>query len=156
MADIRHNVTYEFPELHPDERLRELILYISAKCTGDVFFGATKLNKILWHSDAASYAYYGLPVTGATYFKLEHGPAPKRLLPIKLQMLNRDEIAEQNSFLGQRSQHRIVPLREPDLTKFTARDIAVVDQIIEALWNKDASEVSRESHTRVSWAMHGA
>lgn len=154
VAHIKHNVTYEFPEMNPDERLRELILYISAKCTGDIFFGATKLNKILWHSDAASYAYYGTPVTGANYFKLEHGPAPKRLLPIKRQMVDRDEITEKNSFLGQRAQHRIIPLREPDLTKFTARDIAVVDQIIEALWNKEATEVSRESHIR-AWEQVG-
>jgi hypothetical protein len=151
---ISTHVTFEFPDMNPDARLRELILYIAEKCTSDIYFGATKLNKILWHSDAASYAYYGEPITGAAYFKLERGPAPRKLYPVKQRMLDQMEIVEKKSPLGQRTQIRIIPLRESDLSMFKARDIALVDRAIEHLWNKDASEVSRESHTK-AWELVG-
>ena len=37
--------TYEFPEMSPRERLRELILYIAEKLKDDPNFGRTKLAK---------------------------------------------------------------------------------------------------------------
>ena len=36
--------TYEFPEMSPRERLRELILYIAEKLKDDPKFGRTKLE----------------------------------------------------------------------------------------------------------------
>jgi hypothetical protein len=44
--------------------------------------------------------------------------------------------------------HRIIPLREPDFSLFKARDIALVDEIIERLSGRTAKEVSDVSHGR--------
>lgn len=140
--------TFEFSRTDAEKRLAELIIYIAEKCSDDLYFGATKLNKILWHSDAFSFAFYGEPITGLAYMKLPKGPAPKRLLPVKNKLLDRGEIAEQKPKLGKFTQHRIIPLREPDLTVLSARDIAVVDRIIEFLADKNAGQVSKMSHLR--------
>jgi hypothetical protein len=68
------------------KKLKELILYISQKCASDPNFGAIKLNKILYFSDFASFAHYGEPITGAEYQKLEQGPAPRRMVPVRNEM----------------------------------------------------------------------
>lgn len=142
--------TYQFAHLRGEERLRELILYIAQKCGDDPGFGATKLNKILWNADMCSYAQYGEPVTGLEYMKLPNGPAPRRLLPVKTLMLEKGEIVEQPRAVGRRTQNRIIPMREPNLTMFSGRDIAMVDNAVEFLWGKTAVEVSAMSHG-VAW-----
>jgi len=145
-TSVNSSPTYSFGWPDADERLRELIIYIASRCEQDRYFGATKLNKILWHADVAAFAFYGKPITGVAYQRLNQGPAPKKLLPIKNRMLVDGDILERRPQLGQRRQHRIIPLREPNLDLFTARDIAVVDEVISALWDKNAGEVSTLSH----------
>ena len=146
--------TYEFSKPNGENLLRELILYIAQQCEGDVYFGATKLNKILWLSDSASYAFYGEPITGVEYMKLEHGPAPRRLLPIKQMMLACGEIIERPRQIGRFTQQQVIALREPDLKQFSGRDIATVDAMIKAVWGKTADEVSEMSHVR-GWSLAG-
>jgi len=47
-------------------------------------------------------------------------------------------------------QHRVIPLRSAKLTLFSGRDIAIVDEVINELWDKTATQVSVESHG-VQW-----
>lgn len=148
MSIGKEEPTYAFPDLRGEDRLRELILYIADKCADDKYFGAVKLNKILWHADMHAYAHYGVPVTGLEYMRLDHGPAPRRLLPVKEAMLEKGEIVEQPRQLGRRTQKRIIPLREPNLEIFSGKDIAAVDAVIEFLWDKTADDVSEMSHWR--------
>ncbi|MBI2857371.1 MAG: SocA family protein [Chloroflexi bacterium] len=129
------------------EKFEELVLYIVRRCQGDVHFGATKLNKVLFYSDFSAYKMLGTPITGAEYFALERGPAPKKLLPIQRKMVERGDIAEDRRI----QQHRLLALRDPDLSKFTAQEIAVVDVIIDALRSADAHQVSELSHAFLGW-----
>src|SRR6266849_3234100 len=66
-----------------EEKLAELILYISQKCATDPKFGAIKLNKILYLSDFLSFGNWGEPITGVEYQHLRKGPAPRRLIPVR-------------------------------------------------------------------------
>src|SRR2546425_12852222 len=66
-----------------EEKLGELILYISQKCATDPKFGAIKLNKILYLSDFLAFGNWGEPITGVQYQHLRKGPAPRRLLPVR-------------------------------------------------------------------------
>src|ERR1700733_2004446 len=93
--------------------LRELILYISQKCANDPRFGAVKLNKVLYFSDFLSYAHYREPITGMEYFKLPHGPAPRRLVPIREQMKQDGDLGIQELPIGSGIERRPVNLRAP-------------------------------------------
>jgi hypothetical protein len=135
-----------------EARYRELVLYICQKCATDPKFGATKLNKILYFSDFLAYATLGEPITGFEYQRLPNGPAPRRMVPMRAQMEERRDLGLQEVRLkGGRTQHRVVNLRVPDLGVFTAEQIALVDRIIEELWNLDAEEVSDLSHRMMGW-----
>lgn len=134
-------------ESYDEEKLRELILYIADKCEQDTYFGATKLNKVLFFADFLAFKQLGHSITGAEYIALEHGPVPRRLLPVKEQLTNEGDIAEQQRF----RQKRIVVLREPDLSKFSAEEIALVDAVIDALRHQNAETVSNLSHGFLGW-----
>jgi hypothetical protein len=144
------NLTFTFSQLDPDQRLTEMILYVSDKCSTDPTFGATKLNKILFFADFHAYHRRGHSITGSEYMRLGRGPAPRRLRPIRDQMIENKVLAIHRRKVFDLEQHRTVPLREPDLTSFSADDIAVVDEVIEILWGKTAEEVSEMSHG-IAW-----
>ncbi|MGD1069005.1 MAG: type II toxin-antitoxin system antitoxin SocA domain-containing protein [Bryobacteraceae bacterium] len=136
-----------------DERkFRELILYISQKCADDPTFGATKLNKILYFSDFYHYGNTGSPITGFEYQKLPNGPCPRKLLPIRAKMLKEGILGIQaKSLRNGNIQHRTVNLRRPDLSVFSAEEIAQVDQVIEGLAMANAETASELSHRMMGW-----
>ena len=138
------------------EKLRELILYIAERSIEDPGFGATKLNKILFFSDFIAYGSYGEPITGARYQRLPRGPAPRELLPIQAELEKANEaiVVEKKRFNFK--QKRILPLRDPDLSSFTAEEIALVDEVIDGLRPFNATNISALSHQiAVGWQLAG-
>jgi hypothetical protein len=81
MSPNQREPTFSFPPdiVDGEARLRELILYIAARCERDPRFGATKLNKILLFADFLAYFRRRRPITGVEYMRLPNGPAPRRL-----------------------------------------------------------------------------
>ena len=134
-----------------DAKFGELILYIARKSESDPNFGATKLNKLLWLADFVAYGRFSVPITGQEYQKLERGPAPRRLLPISKRLIERTEAAIQQRDVFGHVQHRIVALREADLSEFSGAEIALVDRIISDCWPKRASDISDDSHIFPGW-----
>jgi hypothetical protein len=138
-----------------DQRMKELILYISwfcqkAGCIGNL--SATKLNKILFYSDFSAFLKLGKPITGQEYFALEWGPAPKRLVPLQKELQSQNEIQTLTAKISdQHSQTLFVPLREPDLTNFTSEEISIVDQTLQRFIFREAGYASRQSHNFVGW-----
>lgn len=141
---------YQFDE----EKLKELIIYISGRCRDDKKFAATKLNKILYYSDFCAFIKQGRPITGAEYQRFDHGPVPKQLLKAREDLLENRDIAVSNASYHGHTQNRIVPLRDPDFNKIGSQEIAIVDDVIEILSPFNASQVSRLSHSR-AWRIAG-
>jgi antitoxin SocA-like protein len=137
-----------------EEKLAELILYISKKSVGDPKFGAIKLNKILYLSDFLAFGNWSEPITGVEYQHLPKGPAPRRLLPVRDEMRSAGILAIQDVPLRSGNvQKRTVNLREPNLKLFSGEQIALVDSVIEDLRDLDAEESSDYSHRFVGYKM---
>lgn len=133
-----------------DQKLRELILYIVAKHDGDETFGSVKLNKILFFSDFIAFHEWRKAITGVDYQKLKHGPAPKRMLPV-LNDMHADLLKRERPLRHGLMKHEFVALRDPDLSVFSAEEIALVDNVIDAFRGTTASYVSRISHVFNGW-----
>jgi uncharacterized phage-associated protein len=134
------------------EKFRELVLYLSAKSAKDSKFGAKKLNKLLYFCDFLAYVKFGKPITGVEYFRLENGPAPKCLLPVRREMEEEGILRIQRVPLSkERYQERIIPLREPNMRSFSIGEVEHIDSIIEKLWDLDAEDVSELSHKEIGW-----
>ena len=143
-------VHYNFDVTRGLQRFRELIVYICNKCADDPGFGATKLNKILYHSDFRSFERFGVPLTGMAYQKLQFGPAPRALLPVIRELSSEGAVREAPPQDGPFGQKRTVALRGAYLDHFTRDELDLVDEVIRECWGKSAATVSDESHG-VAW-----
>ena len=94
MSSTQH-VVFEFEEA----RFKELIVLISELCAKDPTYGSVKLNKILYFADFMAYRVLGKPITGATYFKLQEGPAPRE--PGWMLAEDREDIPYETAWLSQ-------------------------------------------------------
>ncbi len=141
-------------DVTPDEsKLAELILYVAKKLLDDRKGGATKVNKVLFAAEFAHVRTHGTPITGVPYQKLKNGPAPRRLLPVRDDLVADGSAEVKREFYMGYPLDRILPRREPDLSRFTEDELKIVDDAIEALWNKTGVEASEQLHSEMGWRM---
>lgn len=136
-----------------DEKLSELIIYISQLCEEDRKFGATKLNKILFYSDFLSYLNLGEPITSDEYQALPKGPAPKHLIPIRNRLVEEKVLAIKEVNYYGKTQTRTIALRDANLDIFTPQEIDLVNKIVHELRDHDGREVSDLSHEFIGWKL---
>jgi hypothetical protein len=134
-----------------EKKIAELILYICQKSVNDVYFGQTKLHKILFFSDFVAFGSWGKLITDAQYQHLEHGPGLYRMVPLINALIEEQAVAIQPTNCFGFKQTRVVNLREPDLSDFSGKEIALVDAWIERLKLMTAKEVSLFSHDTAAW-----
>lgn len=142
------NLTYGSDTPESRERLRELILFVSERCQNDGSFGVTKLNKVLFYADFLSFAKYGESITSISYNKLPYGPVPTAATTVRSEMEAEDEAFVTKQGYSPYQTHRFIPRGEANLDLFKARDIALVDGVIEALADLSGKRVSELSHGR--------
>lgn len=137
-----------------EAKLRELIVYVAELSDRDESFGAIKLNKILFRADFAAYKQWGKPMTGVDYFALENGPAPKPMKKLLTFMEKNGEIAiRENDYFGNK-QHRVLPLRTADPSKyFSVDEVNLVFRLIQQYWGQSGKSMSDESHEFLGWKL---
>jgi hypothetical protein len=68
------------------DKFKRLVQYIAWKAGRRDWFGATKLNKVLWFADARLFVLRGRPIAGATYLREKFGPVPKQMMPVRAEL----------------------------------------------------------------------
>ena len=137
--------------VYDEEKLAELVLYVADRMQDAPWYGATVLNKVLFFADFLHYAEHGKPITGAVYWRLEHGPVPRRLLPVREQLIGSGRAVLRERSVGLRKQQRLEALVEPDLTSFSATEIKMVDEVIDLLREYTATSISDVTHQMNGW-----
>jgi len=138
-------------EARDEGKTAELILLITKHTEEDPTSGSTKLNKILYFAEISHLRRTGKPITGSDYQKQPHGPTLRRMPPIIRELESQGaakEIEEDNFGYAQR---KLVALREPDLSKFSAEEIESALDMVRQFWGKSAKEVSDISHEDPGW-----
>ena len=139
-------------EVKPNEKkFKELVLYVARRLESDERGGATMLNKVLYFSEFIHLRRHGQPITGVEYQKLANGPAPRRLLPVRDDLIRDGAAAIKREHVFEYEQHRLVALREADLAAFSGSEIAVVDEIIDRFRGMSAEQISDLSHDEAAW-----
>jgi hypothetical protein len=67
---------------YQSEKLKALVHYVIWRAGDRVGFGATKLNKVLWFSDASAYRLRRESITGVSYIRREFCPTPKQIMMV--------------------------------------------------------------------------
>jgi len=140
------------PSIRPNERkFRELMIFIARRSESDPYFGAIKLNKLLFYSDFLAYLKLGKPITGQEYFALANGPAPRYMVPIRDRMISDGDIAVQKKETYSGVQERTIALREPEVRQFTPQEIDLVTRVILNFSKRTGVELSEISHKFAGW-----
>ena len=139
-------------ELH-EEKLRQVLLYISEKVGARHNVGATVINKLLYFIDFDYYEKYGKSITGLTYIRNHYGPtAHMPTISSTVQKMEQDgelEVAETTYF--KHKQKKYLPRKDATLTELDAQELAHIDQELERLAKKSAGELSELSHLDMPW-----
>jgi len=132
------------------EKFKEVLLYILGKVGSKPNIGQTVLYKLLYFIDFNYYEKYEEQLIGATYIKNHHGPTPKEFTKIVKEMEGKDLVKVQDKYFKY-PQTKYIPLRDPDLSKLNARELSVIDDVLNKLANMNASQISAYSHNDVPW-----
>lgn len=136
-----------------ESKLKELIVYIASLSERDDSFGATKLNKLLFRADFTAYAQWGKPLTGVEYFALENGPAPRPMKKLLRVMQDQGEIVVREKDYFGLEQHRVIPLRSPELGGFNVEEMNLLFRLIQHYWGASGTSMSNESHDFLGWSL---
>jgi hypothetical protein len=138
---------------YDERKLTELIVHVAEQLMTDSFGGATKLNKVLYFADFAHVRKHGRPLTGAEYFKLPHGPAPRRMKPIRDRLVSTRQAELRAEQLVGHRQDRLIPLRSADSSVFTDVELETIGEVI--LARARVGVVRRADRARVCADAHG-
>ncbi len=129
------------------EKFKRLILYVIWR-TGDVRdFGAIKLNKVLWFTDARTYEALGESVTGATYIRRKFGPVPKNIEQVLEELEREGQIQAWSEPYFDFSIQRYSAHSPPDSSIFNADELGFIDWWIKHVSEQHtAASISEKSH----------
>ena len=138
-------------EARDEGKTAELILLIAKHTEEDPTSGSTKLNKILYFAEISHLRRTGKPITGSDYQKQPHGPTLRRMPPIIRDLESQGAAKEiEEDYFGY-AQRKLVALREPDLSEFSAEEIESALDMVRQFWGKSAKEASDISHDDPGW-----
>lgn len=152
MACIERGSTMYQP--HFDEtRFRELMLYLAYRCQDAVYFGSTKLCKLLYYSDYTAFARTGAPITGADYIRQPHGPMPREFYRQRDGLIEAGLARMEMRVVFHHDQERLVPLVDGSYfdDKFSDPELDAIEWTLDKMAGMTASEASDYSHGEVGW-----
>jgi hypothetical protein len=130
----------------PAPRLAPVLHYVIARSDG-LGFGAVKLNKTVVRADVEFFRRYGKTITGAKSFQKQRlGPVPNGVVKVLKTLRAESKIAPRTVLTPAGERDEYVALIEPDVTKFTAAEIDVINLSISYLQRLSANQASEESH----------
>lgn len=127
-------------------KLKNVILYFIEKM-GGVF--VTKMNKLLFYSDFASYRDYGQSITGLAYKAIQYGPVPVSW-DVTYGLLDDIEqvIVE---FDNGNSGQELVSKMPFDSGALTKEQIEVLERVYTTFRNDTSVSISKKSHEEDAW-----
>ena len=134
------------------EKLQQLIFFFLERIN-NVHLGRTKLMKLLYFVDFDHYEAHGVPVTGATYRKLPHGPYPDKIEQLIAWMekagLVRAVRVEHKGF----AQHRLLTLNGRfDPAKFSGTELQMLERVAADWADATAAQIEAATHREAPWA----
>ena len=136
------------------KKFKEVFLYVLTKVGNKPNVGESVLNKLFYFIDFDYYEKYEEQLIGATYIRNHYGPTPCELKKVVDEMKVGNEIEEVKSKYFKFDQRKYLPLRKPNLDILSAREIEHIDDVLNRLSDKSASEIRDYSHEDIPFRVH--
>ena len=129
------------------EKFKNLVHYVIHQAGDRDGFGATKLYKVLWFSEARCFVLDGKPIAGATYIREKHGPIPRLGMAVREELASEKCIQQWKAPVYNHEGWRLKSIKSPYPLKLSNREKQCVDFWISHI-DKDhtATSKSEESH----------
>jgi hypothetical protein len=128
-------------------KFKALLHYVVWRAGDRDGFGAPKLYKVLWFSDARAFMLTKEPITGETYVREKFGPLPEHALGIIAELERDGAIRCWADQYYNRSIRRFKSLRQPDRLSLDDRQREIVDYWIHHIsFDHTATSISEDSH----------
>jgi hypothetical protein len=128
-------------------KFKALLHYVVWKAGDKDGFGATKLYKILWFSDARAYMLQGEPITGETYVREKFGPMPRHGLSMIDELAREGAIRVTTGEYYGKSIRHFHSTRLPDKLSLNDRQREIVEYWIKHIADEHtAASISEQSH----------
>ena len=139
------------------DKFKQVLLYVLNKVGGKPNVGETVLHKLLYFIDFDYYQRFEETLMGATYIKNHHGPTSVELGEIIKEMQEQKLLIQVKNKHFEYEQKKYLPLKRPNLSVLSGRDIEHIDDVLARLSDKSATEIRNYSHEDIPWqsAQHG-
>jgi hypothetical protein len=129
------------------QRLKNLIHYVIQVAGARPHFGAVKLYKTLWFSDARRFVLTGMSITGAPYIREKYGPLPRDGMRFRNELASDGAIRQWQNDKGGALGWHFKSLSNPDIAWIDLVEKEEVDRWIKVISDKHTAEsISDESH----------
>jgi transcriptional regulator with XRE-family HTH domain len=132
-------------------KFKEVLLYVLSKVGAWPNVGEVVLYKLLYFIDFNYYEKYEEQLIGATYIKNKFGPTPVEFKKIVHDMIADEELDSVNTKYFTYTQKKYLPIRDPHMEVLNARELQLIDEVLELYGRKSATELSTLSHRDVPW-----
>ena len=146
------NVRIHIPQKNI-EKFKQVLLYVLNKVGAKPNVGQTVIYKLLYFIDFDYYEKYEKQLMGLTYMKNTFGPTPREFKSVVDEMIDQGEIDAVRAKHFDHEQKKYLPVVEPDLSQFTAQEVAMIDSVLSRYSDFSATKLSDLSHEDTPWQM---
>jgi hypothetical protein len=137
------------------DKLKALVLYVIWRTGHYPGFGATKLNKVLWFSDARAFQAFGKSITGEIYIRQKFGPVPEHISAVCDELEQQGTIEQWSESVFDHNARRYRAFQPADTSPFSDRELGFIDWWIRHVAEEHtAHSISELSHD-YAWAIAG-
>lgn len=111
----------------------------------------TKLNKLLFYADFRFYREHGVSISGSPYLAYQYGPVPEHYEWIRADLIEGGDLAAAEVYGDLWQGEVLSAARTPDLTIFSAEEIAVINRVATELAGLTAGALAARSHKERAW-----
>lgn len=133
------------------EKFKNILLYITQKIGALPNVGQTVIYKILYFCDFDYYEKFEKQLIGARYIRNHYGPTPVEFTAIVKDMIANGQMEVLKSKYFDKDQTKYIPVVSPDLSILSGQELRHIDEEIDRLGSKSATELSNYSHLDVPW-----
>lgn len=150
-SDISDQVPVDKDATHELDKIKyqNLILYLAQKVGAKPNVGETVFYKLIYFIETLSKERYGNGITNESFYKMQYGPVPTSFQPVTEEMINRNELDKVTGRYFTYMQTKYLP--RVQFSGLSQKDLTVINEIIVALGDKTATELSDLSHMDKPW-----
>lgn len=138
-------------------KFEQVLHYLINEIGSRANVGKTVLNKVLFYCDSSYYEKTGEFMTGEHYIRLEFGPVSKHFDEVKADLIKKGIIVEKE-VKGEKEirgkaviYHKYNSIKEPDLSKLNAGELALINKMINELGEMDRNQITDYSHGDIAF-----